>query len=274
MPKGSRALVLVLLSLLVSSCSAPWRAPVETRSGVGYSAAGGRIEGPTYRVQPGDTLYGIAWRAGVDYQDLAAWNRIAPPYTIYVRQQLRVVPGALGATKQAPAKSARKTAAAKPPAKTGKTATASVPATRAANTAAPSSATKPRAVKDVPSGSLRWTWPAKGRVVQTFSPSDPARKGIKIRGNLGQGVVASEAGEVVYSGSGLVGYGQLIIIKHNKEFLSAYGHNAKRLVREGDRVARGKVIAEMGTSAGQPQLHFEIRRRGKPVNPLGLLPRR
>ena len=274
MSKGSPAFVLVVLVLLATGCSAPWRAPVETRSGSGYSDARGRIQGPTYRVQPGDTLYGIAWRAGVDYQDLAAWNGIAPPYTIYVRQQLRVVPGTARVTKQAPAKSAKKTATAKSPATTGKTAPASVPAKSAKNTAVPSSTPKPRAVKEVPSGSLRWTWPAKGRVVQTFSPSDPARKGVKIRGNLGQQVVASEAGEVVYSGSGLVGYGQLIIVKHNKEFLSAYGHNAKRLVREGDRVARGKVIAEMGTSAGQPQLHFEIRRRGKPVNPLGLLPRR
>lgn len=86
--------------------------------------------------------------------------------------------------------------------------------------------------------------------------------------------MAAEAGEVVYSGSGLVGYGQLIIIKHNKDFLSAYGHNAKRLVREGDKVAKGKVVAEMGIAAGQPQLHFEIRRRGKPVDPIALLPRR
>jgi lipoprotein NlpD len=274
MPKGSCSLTLFLLALLLAGCSAPWRAPVETRSGSGYSGTGGRIQGPSYRVQPGDTLYGIAWRAGVDYQDLAAWNGIAPPYTIYVRQQLRVVPGTTSDAKQAPAKSAKKTAVAKSPAVTGKTAPSSVPATRTKNATASSSTPKPRAVKEVPSGSLRWTWPAKGRVVQSFSPSDPARKGIKIRGNLGQPVVASESGEVVYSGSGLVGYGQLIIIKHNKEFLSAYGHNAKRLVREGDRVARGKAIAEMGTSAGQPQLHFEIRRRGKPVDPLGFLPRR
>jgi lipoprotein NlpD len=108
-----------------------------------------------------------------------------------------------------------------------------------------------------------------------FASADPARKGIKIAGNPGEAIRAAEGGEVVYSGSGLIGYGRLIIVKHNENYLSAYGYNRKLLVKEGDRVTKGEQIAEMGESnRGQAQLHFEIRRDGKPVDPVRLLPRR
>jgi lipoprotein NlpD len=111
--------------------------------------------------------------------------------------------------------------------------------------------------------------------VSTFAPSDPLRKGIRIGGREGSEVVAAEGGRVVYSGSGLIGYGRLIIVKHNDNYLSAYGHNQALLVGEGDQVTKGQKIAAMGlASDGQPMLHFEIRRDGKPVNPLRLLPRR
>ena len=123
-------------------------------------------------------------------------------------------------------------------------------------------------------GALQWRWPTDGTLVETFSPSDPSRKGVKISGKRNQSVVAAESGDIVYSGSGLVGYGELIIIKHNNDYLSAYGHNNKRLVKEGQRVARGDAIAEMGVAGGRPLLHFEIRRQGKPVDPVALLPRR
>ena len=265
---------LISLALWAGGCSAPWNAPVERRPGTGYSASGGRIEGPTYRVRSGDTLYGIAWRAGVDYQDLAAWNGISPPYRIYVNQKIRVSPGKAQAAWAGSARTARVPPPPAPAPDKGVTNTSTRAGSTGGQKPVARSSSRPAPLRDVPSGSLRWAWPAKGKVVQTYSQHDPARKGIKIRGARGQAVVASEAGEVVYSGSGLVGYGQLIIIKHNKDFLSAYGHNAKRLVGEGDRVARGKTIAEMGIAAGQPQLHFEIRRRGKPVDPLALLPRR
>jgi lipoprotein NlpD len=121
---------------------------------------------------------------------------------------------------------------------------------------------------------LRWQWPTAGRVVERFSAGDPSRKGLKIAGKPGQSIVAAEGGSVVYSGSGLVGYGQLIIVKHNNNYLSAYGHNRKLLVQQGDQVARGAQIAEMGLAGGAPVLHFEIRRDGDPVDPLALLPRR
>jgi lipoprotein NlpD len=135
---------------------------------------------------------------------------------------------------------------------------------------------KPKPVATVPSaGPLQWRWPTAGRVVERFSAQDRTRNGVKIAGRSGQPILAAEAGRVVYSGSGLIGYGQLIIIKHNKNYLSAYGHNRKILVKEGDQVARGAHIGEMGKPPDdQPLLHFEIRRQGTPVDPLLLLPER
>src|SRR5690606_14072323 len=124
-------------------------------------------------------------------------------------------------------------------------------------------------------GAVVWRWPTEGQLLTTFSAGDPTRQGIDIVGNAGQPVVAAADGEVVYSGSGLVGYGELIIIKHSDTWLSAYGHNRKRLVAEGQRVKAGQQIAEMGRSgASRDMLHFEIRRNGRPTDPLALLPRR
>ena len=122
-------------------------------------------------------------------------------------------------------------------------------------------------------GGVRWRWPGAGKVVGTFVGGDPTRQGIDIAGKSGDPVAAAADGEVVYSGNGLLGYGELIIIKHNASFLSAYGHNRARLVKEGDKVKAGQQIAEMGSSASaREELHFEIRKNGKPVNPLDFLP--
>ncbi len=121
---------------------------------------------------------------------------------------------------------------------------------------------------------MNWRWPANGPVTRRFQAGD-TRKGIHIAGQAGQPVVAAAGGQVVYSGTGLIGYGELIIIKHSEVLLSAYGHNRNRLVREGDSVAAGRVIAEMGLDErGEPLLHFEIRRNGQPEDPLNFLPRR
>ena len=126
-----------------------------------------------------------------------------------------------------------------------------------------------------PAGPPQWRWPADGKVVEGFVAGDPDHKGLKIAGHEGQEVRAAAPGKIVYSGSGLIGYGRLIIIKHNNNFLSAYGHNRKIIVKEGDQVKGGQLIAEMGNPrGGSPMLHFEIRRDGKPVNPAALLPRR
>ncbi len=122
---------------------------------------------------------------------------------------------------------------------------------------------------------IRWRWPAEGRLINTFIADDPTRQGVDIMGTEGQAVIAAADGEVVYSGSGLIGYGELIIIKHTDNLLSAYGHNRRRLVEESTRVRAGQVIAEMGRSGGSvPMLHFEIRRNGRPVDPRGFLPPR
>ncbi|MGH8042534.1 MAG: peptidoglycan DD-metalloendopeptidase family protein [Rudaea sp.] len=128
---------------------------------------------------------------------------------------------------------------------------------------------------ELSAGGVNWQWPADGKVIGTFVSGDQTRQGLDVAGNAGDPVRAAADGEVVYSGNGLIGYGELIIVKHNANFLSAYGHNRKRLVKEGERVKAGQEIAEMGsTSASRDELHFEIRKNGKPVNPLDYLPAR
>jgi lipoprotein NlpD len=120
-----------------------------------------------------------------------------------------------------------------------------------------------------------WLWPAEGRLLSTFKPNDPSRNGIEIGGKEGQPIISAAAGEVVYSGSGLIGYGELIIVKHSDRMLSAYAHNRKRLVSEGQKVAAGERLAEMGRDdRNQPMLHFEIRVNGTPQDPLKFLPGR
>jgi len=222
-----------------------------------------------YRVKPGDTLTSIAWGAGLDYRELAAWNRIRDPNRIYAGQLLRMQPP----RREPPAKKP----AAKPPASHSASPTQVAKASMggSARSATPE-ADKPRSQPVARGGqTLHWRWPTDGPVYRTFSGNDRTRQGIKIRGVLGQPIRAAEAGKIVYSGSGLIGYGKLIIIKHNKNYLSAYGHNRKILVKEGDQVVRGEAIGEMGRPPdGEPLLHFEIRRGGTPVDPMGLLPRR
>jgi lipoprotein NlpD len=125
------------------------------------------------------------------------------------------------------------------------------------------------------SSSSNWLWPTNGRLITLYSATDPLRKGIDLEGKQGDPVKAANAGSVVYAGSGLAGYGQLIIVKHGEQFLSAYGHNSKLLVAEGDAIKKGQVIAEVGSSGtDKNKLHFEIRKSGKPVDPLLYLPRR
>lgn len=249
---------------LLAGCTASWRAPVESRGTPPVAqpqrsaiprAARPPVLGNTYRVRRGDTLYGIAWQKGVDYRDVARWNGILAPYRIYAGQTLRLVaPPQPRPVKPPPRTSpAPSRAVSKPPAQT-----------------------KPKAPSRAAAApkSLAWRWPAQGKLLSRFKASDPLRHGIKIGGNSGSKITSAEAGKVVYSGSGLIGYGKLIIIKHNNKYLSAYGHNRKILVKEGDQVTKGQTIAEMGNANnGDPLLHFEIRRDGKPVDPLRLLPR-
>lgn len=236
--------------------------------------------GDTHTVNRGDTLYSIAWAYGVDYRDLAVHNGISEPYTIYPGQRLDVrlssKRGAAKRTTRSPGAPTRTVTTA--PAQTAKTSPApkTVKSSSRAETPTPqrsvkSSARKPPAVTRA-AKIKHWTWPAKGQIVTDFASS--GRKGVDISGRLGQPVVAAADGRVVYSGGGLRGYGELIIVKHNKRYLSAYAHNNRILVKEGDEVKIGQRIAEMGsTGTDSVRLHFEIRRDGKPVNPVRYLPR-
>lgn len=214
-------------------------------------------------VRNGDTLYAVAFRYGLDFRDLAAWNAIVAPYRIVPGQRLRLTRGsAEPAIVQPVAPAARdpvSTPAAKPAPKA-----ADVSSEPASRSAATDGARPLRA---------SWLWPAKGRVSASFARS--GKKGIDIAGRAGQPVLAAAHGRVVYSGGGLIGYGELIIIKHNKHYLSAYGHNATLLVKQGEMVQGGQQIAKMGHSGTDAiKLHFEIRRDGKPVDPIRYLPKR
>jgi lipoprotein NlpD len=228
-------------------------------------------------VQSGDTLYSIAWRQNLSYRQLASWNGIRPPdYKIYPGQRLRLKPPAMrrtvpGRIQQPPVS---------PPARSASTPSVKLkPASTSAQQSEKQLAVVSKSTKSdrvAKSLKLVWDWPTKGKVVQTFSAASDNRKGIWINGRMGQPVTAAEAGKVVYAGNGLVGYGNLIIIKHDRSYLSAYGYNSKLLVKEGERVKKGDAVAHMGApnTGGQPVLHFEIRRHGKPVNPLPMLPKK
>lgn len=223
-----------------------------------------------YVVKPGDTLFSIAFRYGWDYKELAARNGIAPPYTIRPGQAIRFSSGAGSSTTvvTGPSSSSRTTVTRRP---VTAPASSSKPATPAGTVSAPVVATVPAAERAVGG----WTWPANGVLIGKFASNGSLNKGIDIAGDLGQPVFAASDGAVVYAGSGLRGYGELIIIKHSDTYVSAYGHNRRLLVREGQQVKAGQSIAEMGsTGTDRVKLHFEIRRQGKPVDPLQFLPRR
>lgn len=216
--------------------------------------------GATTVVARGDNLYRLAASNGIAVQDLAAWNGIPVPYTIYPGQRLRLYPqsGANAAPYRPPPQRpavARRGSATTPRHAPPRTATGSAAPPVQSNVA--------------------WHWPAEGTLISRYVAGEPTKQGVDIAGSSGAPVRAAGDGVVVYSGSGLVGYGELIIVKHNDAWLSAYGHNRNRLVNEGQLVKAGQQIAEMGRSgAARDMLHFEVRYHGKPVDPLQYLPKR
>jgi lipoprotein NlpD len=227
-----------------------------------------------YVVRRGDTLFSIAFRYGWDYKALAARNNIPVPYTIHPGQTIRFdgrsgsTPTAVVANQVSTASSSSKTTVIRRPVGTAV-------GTAAGPTA--SVASKPEFAPLAPAGPAPtgWGWPSNGVLIGKFSSNGSLNKGIDIAGDLGQPVLAASDGTVVYAGSGLRGYGELVIIKHSDTYVSAYGHNRRLLVREGQQVKVGQAIAEMGsTGTDRVKLHFEIRRQGKPVDPLQFLPRR
>ncbi len=240
-------------SLLLTACTTRVIAPVETVQS--------EPSRDLYTVSKGETLYAIAWKNGVDYQTLARINNIKPPFVIYPGQRLK-----LSSQAGAPV-------AGKPAQKAG---SAGVTPSRYKNDA-PHAKTNQEKVanKSAKAVNISWVWPASGSLIGKFSNSGNVNKGINLAGKRGDPVVAAADGVVVYSGPGIVGYGNLIIIKHDDIFLSAYAHNSRLLLGEGSRAKAGQKIAEMGSSGtSRDQLHFEIRKNGVPVDPLGYLPRR
>jgi len=249
-----------------------------------------------YTVRRGDTLLRIALDNGQNYRDLVAWNNLSDPDDIKVGQTLRVEPpekGERSANVQTapvpmppPAAPPRKTTprADKQPYSEGAVAAApqsgaraDVVAPTAPVTPAPSAPSAGISTGSIVSANdnekLSWMWPADGRIVATFD--EGRNKGIDIAGKPGQAVMAAGAGKVMYAGSGIRGYGNLVIVKHSNSLLSAYAHNRKIVVKEGDNVSKGQIIAEMGDSdADSVKLHFEIRQQGKPVDPSRFLPGR
>lgn len=208
-----------------------------------------------HSVKAGETLYSIAFEYGRDHRDVARWNKIREPYTIYPKQKLRIIPissdlnSTVEDTEDTEDKSESSTSQKSEP---------------VANK-----------VTYVGNSELKWQWPTQGKVVSTFSIRDPGRRGIDIEGRKGQPVNAAESGHVVYYGNGLRGYGNLIILKHNETYFSAYAHTEHVVVKENEKVKLGQKLADMGnTGSVKTKLHFEIRRNGKPINPLKYLPKR
>mgnify|MGYP000511684190 CR=1 FL=1 len=240
------------LALLAAACASDAPQGRSSRSVVKVAPVKSKPTfGETYVVNKGDTLYSIAFRNNLDYRELADWNGIGRDYHIAVGQRLRLTPPGT-----APA--------------AGVSATPS-PAVEAA--VASKRKVTPQAALPIPEGAGTWEWPTRGKTSRGFDVG--GNKGLDIAGELGQIVVASRGGRVVYSGSALKGYGELIIIKHDEQFLSAYGYNRRRLVAEGEDVGPGQPIAELGEGPEQkPLLHFEIRDRGRPLDPSRLLPAR
>ena len=304
-------------ALLLAGCAARSPAPVDDRRPAPTPARKPPVAQPVppagpaapgqYVVKRGDTLYGIALEHGVDYRDLAQWNRLDDPSKIRVGRVLRVTApeeapavqvgaarvevgaarGAAGAIESRPLEPG-----APPPAESGvKTSPKALrlpyseqnlallskgeAASAAAKPAPQPVAMAPRPEPAKPAerdpDAIEFIWPAKGRLLAAFS--EPNSKGVDIGGAPGDPVVAAAPGRVMYTGTGIRGYGKLIVIKHENGFNSVYAHNREILVKEGQSVARGQKIAELGdTEADTPKLHFEIRKSGKPVDPAKYLP--
>jgi lipoprotein NlpD len=296
------ASIVVVVMVAVAGCASPrHRAPVEQRTGTAPPAvtvsqapavvpnaveptkppttAGNAGKPGYYTVRVGDTMNRIAADNGQSVRDIAKWNNLDNPNLIEVGQVLRVVPpdidaSAVASRGVAGSKLEPRPLDAKAPAAPAAAATAVPPGTpvAAAAPAAPPAEPKPAAPK-TGDDDVDWMWPANGSVVASFD--EVRNKGLAIAGKAGDPVYAAADGRVVYAGSGLRGYGNLVIVKHNNTYLTAYAHNQSLLVKEDQVVRRGQKIAEMGSSdADRVQLHFEIRRQGKPIDPAKLLPSR
>jgi lipoprotein NlpD len=277
------------LCLVLAGCaSRTTRAPVVDLN-TSTAPTAPAASGATYVVKPGDTLYGIARANGVDIESLKRCNNIADSNHLAVGQVLKLsatggsaTTGMAGGAKTTPGTPSRTSenkpaepTPLPPPAGEQPTSAAPTPAATPNNAPvanAPPAAETPKPQRAADAGVINWGWPAQGQVMATFTGST---KGIDIAGNPGDPVIAAADGKVMYSGNGVRGLGNLIIINHTNNFITAYAHNRALLVKTGQEVKKGARIAELGqTDASSPRLHFEIRRQGTPVDPLQYLPSR
>lgn len=253
--KTSKLIIFAVIFILTSCSSTP--APIVEGW---HQSPANRSE---YIVQKGDTLYSIAWAFALDFRDLARFNHLSPPYKLHAGQKLNMtstLPPIKYAITPLPRFIRSPRAALPKPGVVKKVAISK------------KSITYQRITPGKISKSDGWVWPAQGKVVKGFSMNSGGNRGIEIAGRRGEPIIATAPGKVVYAGSGLRGYGNLIIIKHNDTYLSAYAYNKILLVKEGMSVKAGQKIALMGSNnAGQTRVHFEIRRNGKPVNPIKFL---
>lgn len=260
-----------LLSLLLSGCLAG-------RNFVSVERKFAQEQSPTgyHVVGRGETLYSIAWRYGHDYRQLASANGISSPFTIFPGQRIDVskrVENYRVASSFPPARppsvNTQVTVTPKPVKKPSKTHVVSKPLPPPAV----ASVVSPPPTVNMPTD--KWIWPAEGELIGRFSVNNPVNKGVDILGKLGEPVLSAAAGTVVYAGQGLRGYGNLVIVKHNDTYLSAYAHTSRILVKEQQVVQIGEKIAEIGsTGTDRVMLHFEIRQNGTPVDPQKYLPKR
>jgi len=295
--------------LLLAGCFSQQPAPAVDRAPANQARTQAAVQpsGPGYyTVKRGDTLYRIALENGQDYRDIATWNNLTNPSSIKEGQVLRVIPPTAGVegngavvARPVVTEPVVETRSLDQPAATAPAISGSVKReprvgkepysdeayvrlNKSAETATKSAEPQPQ-IKPEPTvpavavaagpDDVPWMWPSAGRLVSPYSES--GNKGLDFSGKAGDPVLAAGDGKVVYAGAGLRGYGELIIVKHNATFLSAYAHNRKILVKEGQQVSRGQKIAEMGsTDADTVKLHFEIRKQGKPVDPAQYLPKR
>lgn len=300
----------IVLTALLAGCATHTPAPVESRMPSAVPAVPQVARAGYYIVKRGDTLYSIALEAGHDYRDVAAWNKIDNPSRIQVGQELRVTPPEGSGPKPilAPSIEMRPlesgAVAALPPAvsdsaiklepKGGRIAYSEQAWNALQNTQAIASAPMPTPATSEPVSkpvdklviaapvpaaptkgdeSVAWMWPISGKLLAGFS--EATNKGLDLAGNLGDPIFAAAPGRVVYAGSGLPGYGNLVIIKHSNDYLSVYAHNQSILVKEGQSVDKAQKVATLGSSGtDKPKLHFEIRKQGKPVDPAKILPPR
>ena len=225
----------------------------------------------SYSVVSGDTLFSIAWRFRLQVKELAAWNNLGDGSLIFVGQRLRLTPpaGRQGSASSASSPSAAARASPAPATSAQSGAAGARPRTPASGRSRTVSGSRAAA------GGGKWRWPAEGSVDAKGARVRSGDYGVRIMGQRGQNIHAADSGKVMYAGAGLKAYGLLVIVQHSPEWLSAYGHNERILVSEGDEVKAGQAIATMGIGpANTAMLHFEIRRNGKPVEPIRLLPRR